>query len=288
MTTATDGKAVLTWQIGDVRVSRIVEIPPAPLAGLLPDATPEAIADLDWLAPFVDDAGTLLFSVHCLVVETPDRLVVVDTCIGNDKPRTLPFWDHLSTDFLERFVAAGFDPERVDTVLCTHMHIDHVGWNTRLVDGGWVPTFPNARYLYAEKEWAHWKDAPEEGGPIIADSVQPIFDAGLADLVPSEHAVCDELSLFPTEGHTPGHVSVLIRSRGEQAVITGDMIHHPCQLAHPDWASIADTDSAASTRTREAFVERFGETPTLVIGTHFPAPTAGRIVRDGPRHRLDY
>jgi glyoxylase-like metal-dependent hydrolase (beta-lactamase superfamily II) len=278
---------LLTWSIGDVRITRVVELPPAPLQGLLPDATPDAIAPYDWLAPFVDDSGRLLFSIHCLVVETPDRLVVVDTCIGNDKPRPMAFWDHLETDFLERFRAAGFEPERVDTVLCTHMHVDHVGWNTRLVEGRWIPTFPNARYLYAEKEWAHWKDAPPDQGPILEDSVQPIFDAGLADLVPSDHRISTELSLFPTEGHTPGHVSISIESRGERAVITGDMIHHPCQLPHPEWASIADTDANESTRTRRRFLERFADQPVLVIGTHFTAPTAGHVVRDGDRHRLE-
>ena len=147
---------VITWQIGDVRVTRIPETPPSRLKGLLPDATPEALAPHDWLAPFVDEQNRPLFSIHCLVVETPDRTIVVDTCVGNDKPRTLRFWDGLSTDFLERFQAPGFALDRVDTVLCTHMHVDHVGWSTRLVDGAGRPTFPNARDLYAKKEWAHF------------------------------------------------------------------------------------------------------------------------------------
>ncbi|MEM7411411.1 MAG: MBL fold metallo-hydrolase [Myxococcota bacterium] len=278
---------ILRWQIGDARITRVVEIPPAPLPGLLPDATPEKVAAYGWLAPFLDANGALLYSIHCLVIEVDGQVIVVDTCIGNDKPRNLPFWSHLDTPFLERFREAGFEPERVDRVLCTHMHIDHVGWNTRLVDGRWVPTFPNARYLFHEKEWAHWKDAPDHTGPVFADSVQPVFDAGLADLVASDHQVSDAVRLIPTEGHTPGHVSVVIESRGERAVITGDMIHHPCQLPHPEWASIADSDSNQSTATRRAFLGQFADTPTLVIGTHFPTPTAGRLVRDGERHRLE-
>ncbi len=144
------------------------------------------------------------------------------------------------------FVAAGFALDRVDTVLCTHMHVDHVGWNTRLVDGRWEPTFRNARYLFAEKEWQHWSVEPQEYGPVFADSVQPIFDCGLATLVERvapRHRRDRRSNRRP--GHTPGHVSVHITSRGEEAVITGDMIHHPCQIVHPDWSSTADVDPDA-------------------------------------------
>jgi len=280
------GTETVEWQIGQARVTRVVELPPQTLEGLLPDATPEAVAPYRWLEPFVDDEGRLLLSIHCLVIESGERLIVVDTCIGNDKPRNLRFWSHLETDFLERFAQAGFDPERVDIVLCTHMHIDHVGWNTRLVDGKWVPTFPNARYLFAEKEWAHWKDADDRTGPVFEDSVQPVFDAGLATLVTSDHEVCEGVRLVPTEGHTPGHVSILIESAGESAFITGDAVHHPCQFPHPEWASTADSDRAQSSQTRRDILRRCADKPILVIGTHFPAPTAGRVVRDGDRHRF--
>ena len=178
--------------------------------------------------------------------------------------------------------------EDVDYVLCTHMHVDHVGWNTRLVDGRWEPTFPNARYLFAEKEWRHWSREPQEYGPVVEDSVQPIFDRGLADLVSETHRVTDEITLEPTPGHTPGHVSVHITSRGEEAVITGDMIHHPCQIAHPHWSSSADVDPFVSATTRDHFLQRYADRPVLIIGTHFAAPTAGRIVHDGDSYRLDY
>lgn len=287
-TTTASMHQILTWQIGDVRVTRIPESPPAGLPGLLPDATPEAVGGYDWLAPFLDDRGRLLFSIHCLVLETPSHTIVVDTCIGNDKPRKIQAWNLLQTDFLDRFEGLGFARERIDTVLCTHMHVDHVGWNTRLVDGAWVPTFPNARYLYAEKEWAHFETAPDELGPIIEDSVRPIFDAGLADLVPGDHRVCDEVRLIPSEGHTPGHVSVLIESLGEQALITGDAFHHPCQIAHPEWASIADYDQTMSTRSRHDLLARLGDRDVLVIGTHFTAPGAGHVVSNGDRYALDH
>jgi glyoxylase-like metal-dependent hydrolase (beta-lactamase superfamily II) len=168
------------------------------------------------------------------------------------------------------------------------MHVDHVGWNTRLVDGVWQPTFANARYLFSENEWAYWRDEPQEYGPVIEDSVQPIFDAGMADLVADDHRLSDEVWLESTPGHTPGHVSVHIASQGEEAVITGDMIHHPCQIAHADWASTADWDPVMSCGTRESFIERYAGQPVLIIGTHFAGPAAGRIVRDGDTYRLDY
>jgi glyoxylase-like metal-dependent hydrolase (beta-lactamase superfamily II) len=156
------------------------------------------------------------------------------------------------------------------------------------VGDGWAPTFPNARYLFARKEWEYWKDQPEEFGPVITDSVRPIVDAGLADLVDTDHELTDEVWLEPTPGHTPGHVSVRIRSAGEEAVITGDMIHHPCQIAQPSWSAAVDHDAELGRKTRRGFLERSAGTPVLVIGTHFAAPGAGRIVRDGDAYRLDY
>ena len=280
---------MLSWLVGDVRITRIVELTTASLGPyLLPQATPEELEAIDWLAPFIDAQQRIVLSIHTLVIETQDQCVVVDTCIGNDKQRSYPRWNHMQGGFLDDFVAAGFALDRVDTVLCTHMHVDHVGWNTRLVDGRWQPTFVNARYLFGEKEWRHWSREPQEYWPVIEDSVQPIFDCGLATLVNETHRVTDEISLEPTPGHTPGHVSVHITSRGEEAVITGDMIHHPCQIAHPGWSSTADVDPFAAATTREHFLARYADRPVLIIGTHFAAPTAGCIVRDGDCYRLDY
>lgn len=280
---------MLTWQIGDVKITQIVELTTASIGPhLLPQATPDVLASVEWLAPFIDAQHRIVLSIHALVLETKDRCLVVDTCIGNDKERSYPRWNRMQGRFLQDFVAAGFALDRVDTVLCTHMHVDHVGWNTRLVDGRWEPTFEKARYLFAEKEWQHWSREPQEYGPVIEDSVQPIFDRGLADLVSESHRVCDEISLEPTPGHTPGHVSVHITSRGEEAVITGDMIHHPCQIMRPEWSSTADVNPDAAANTRAQFVARYSDRPVLIIGTHFAAPTAGRIVRDGTTYRLDY
>ena len=194
----------------------------------------------------------------------------------------------LKGSFLEDLAEAGFPRESFDTVMCTHLHVDHVGWNTMLVDGKWAPTFPNARYLFARREWEYWsQNEQDDFGPVVEDSVRPIVDAGLADLVDMDHRITSEVWLEPTPGHTPGHVSVRISSQGEEAVITGDMTHHPCQFSHPDWAATVDYDADQSTQTRLDFYARYADQPVLVIGTHFATPTAGKIVRDGDAYRLD-
>ena len=279
---------MLRWKVGDVTITQVVELETASIGSMvLPQATPELVRAIPWLSPhFLDAEGRLLFSINALLVESGGRRIVVDTCLGNDKERPYRAFNMLSGPFLRDLDEAGAPREAVDFVLCTHLHVDHVGWNTMKVDEKWVPTFPNARYLFARKEWEYWKDAPEDFGPVVSDSVLPIVDAGLADLVEMDHKLTDEVWLEPTPGHTPGHVSVRIRSAGEDAVITGDMIHHPCQIAKPDWSSAVDYDQDQSRETRGDFLRRYADQPVLVIGTHFVAPTAGRIVRDGDAYRL--
>ncbi|HJU16472.1 MAG TPA: MBL fold metallo-hydrolase [Stellaceae bacterium] len=282
----------MKWRIGRVTVTKIVELE---VTGgsrfILPQATREAIRPIAWLYPhFADDEGRLRMSIHALVVETPSRRIIVDTCLGNDKEnRRIPNWNRLQTNFLADLAAAGYPRETIDTVLCTHLHVDHVGWNTMLKDGHWVPTFSQARYLFGRVEFAHWtgeKSGRDDMVPVLADSVRPVVDAGLADLVETDHRVCDEVSLVPTPGHTPGHVSVHIVSEGEEALITGDFMHHPCQIARPEWSSTADSDPDAARLTRERMLARLSGAPVLVIGTHFAGATAGRIVRDGDAFRL--
>lgn len=272
------------WQVGDVRITRVVEIE-SNTGGrfVLPDAAPEAVRAIDWLHPhFADDAGRLILSIHALVIESAGCRIVVDTCVGNDKVRPLPEWDRRSGPFLRDLAGAGHARESVDLVVCTHLHVDHVGWNTMRAGGDWVPTFPNARYLIGRAEWAHWQaNPPDDLGDVLGDSVRPVFDAGLADLVDPDHRLTDEVRLEPTPGHTPGHVSVRIASRGEQAVITGDLMHHPCQMARPAWGSPFDVDGEAARATRRRFLEDCADRPVLVIGTHFAGPTAGRVERDG-------
>jgi glyoxylase-like metal-dependent hydrolase (beta-lactamase superfamily II) len=286
-----DEDAGMKWRIGGVSVTKIVELE---VTGgsrfILPQATYDEILPIAWLRPhFADERGRLKMSIHALVVETAERRIVVDTCLGNDKEgRRIPAWNNLQGPFLADLAAAGYPRRSIDTVLCTHLHVDHVGWNTMREAGRWVPTFPNARYLMGRVEFEHWR-APQARGDmqaVFADSVAPVYDAGLADLVETDHRVCDEVSLVPTLGHTPGHVSVRISSQGEEALITGDFMHHPCQIAHPEWSSTADSDSEMACRTRERVFAELADRPVLVIGTHFAGATAGRIVRDGDAYRL--
>ena len=279
------------WRVGKVTVTKIVEME---VTGgsrfILPQATYDEILPITWLQPhFADERGRLKMSIHALVVETPDRRILVDTCLGNDKEgRRIPTWNNLQGPFLADLAAAGYPRESIDTVLCTHLHVDHVGWNTMLVDGKWLPTFPNARYLMGQVEFDHWRSQHERDDmeAIFADSVKPVYEAELVDLVETDHRVCDEISLVPTVGHTPGHVSVHIRSDGEEALITGDFMHHPCQIARPHWSSTADSDPDQAQQTRERMLKELSERPVLVIGTHFAGATAGHIVRDGDAYRL--
>ena len=268
------------WQIGNVRVSRVVELE---VTGgtrfILPDATREKCRPYRWLHPhFMDDAGNLVMSIHALVVDTGQRRIVVDTCIGNDKQRDIPAWSNLQTSFLTDLAAAGYPRESIDTVLCTHLHVDHVGWNTMLVAGEWVPTFPNARYLVGQAEWNYWNGV-RSSEAVLADSVRPVIDAGLMDFVAEDHRLCDEVRLRPSPGHTPGHVCVCISSAGEDALITGDFIHHPCQMTRPDWCSSADYNQNQARQTRETLLDSCAKRDVMVIGTHFATPTAGRVKR---------
>jgi glyoxylase-like metal-dependent hydrolase (beta-lactamase superfamily II) len=274
-----------------VKVTRVVEMELPVKAGadfFMPQATPQELRKSPWLYPnFVNEDEIMQMSVHALLVEAPGLRLVVDTCIGNDKPRGLLRGGALSTSFLEDLEAVGWTRDSVGAVVCTHLHVDHVGWNTMLEDGQWVPTFPKARYFMGRQEYEHWCAEEEaENQAILADSVKPILDAGLAELVELDHRISPEIRLIPSTGHTPGHVCVMIESEGQTAVITGDMSHHPCQLAHPDWSPAFDSDPKAAADTRARLFAEWADTPTLVIGTHWAAPTAGHVRRDGDAFRF--
>ena len=297
-------------EIGRVRVTAIHEMDMHDMSPLIPAATPDAVMKTPWLSPnYVSADGVIHGVIQAFIVEAPDCLVVVDTCVGDNKDRkTAPEWKMLQSGFMDRFRAAGFDPAAVTHVLCTHMHVDHVGWNTTWTGKEWVPTFPNAQYLFADVELAFWEaqrsvppaDIPPDASPLEKgaalfdldqrqthrDSVQPIFDAGLAKVVSTDQKVSESIRLIPTPGHTPGHVAVSIDSEGATAVITGDCIHHPCQIANPDWSTIVDTDAAQGTQTRYTLLEKMAKSGGLLIGTHFAAPSAGRVTPEDKGFRF--
>ncbi|GAA4337248.1 MBL fold metallo-hydrolase [Streptomyces venetus] len=283
-----------SWTVGDVTVHRVDEIllPRATGPWLLPDATPDVVAGQAWLRPdFADDENILRIDSHSFAFTVDGLRVLVDTGIGNGKERANPAWHRLDTDFPQRLTAAGHSPDSVDLVLLTHLHADHVGWNTREADGEWVPTFPNARYLTSRTEREFWAGyaMDEARRQMFRDSVIPVEEAGLLDLVdvPAEGVeVAPGLRLLPTPGHTPGHIAVELTSRGRTALITGDCVHHPVQLAHPGIGACVDIDPGRSEVTRRELLGSLAGTDTLLLGTHFAPPTAGRVVPHQGAYRL--
>jgi glyoxylase-like metal-dependent hydrolase (beta-lactamase superfamily II) len=245
-------------------------------------------ANRHWLQPdYMDAAGDLTLSIHALVVESMGKTIVIDTCVGE---RPVPGYDAMSnrkTTFLADFAGAGFDVNTVDIVMCTHLHFDHVGWNTQLVDGEWVPTFPNARYLFNKTEYDYW-DGGAAGYAITFDTaVRPVLKAGLVDFIDETHRITDEVGFEPTPGHSPGHMSVTLSSQGEQAIITGDMVHHPIQFVSPEWTMSADDDAARASATRLAFRDRYVDGPVRVFGTHFGGSSCGHLRTNGDSFRFD-
>jgi len=283
----------LRWRVGDATVIRVPELDAtAALEGLIPRLDFAAISEDAWLRPdFVDDAGRPRGLVQAFVILIAGYTIMVDPGVGNGKRRSaVPGWDDLHTDFISRLQATGAAPGEVDYVVDTHLHFDHVGWHTELVDGAWQPTFPTARYVMSAGEFGYWQSKPDneiaDQHAGFTDSVLPIYEAGLVDLVNDDHVVIDGVRFMPTPGHTSHLVSVLIESGGQSAVITGDVAHHPCQLAHPDWASTSDFDPDLARTSRMRLVERFTDSDTLIIGSHYSDPVAGRIQRAGTSFRL--
>ena len=270
------------WHVGDATVTAIVEAETAgiPPEMFFPDATPDEVAAATWLVPdYASPDGRLILRVQAFVLDVFERRIIVDPCVGNDKHRSLPFWHLQHYTFLDDLAGSGFDPASIDLVLHTHLHADHVGWDTRLVDGRWVPTFPNARHLYTQRE-LDFRRASDQPGveDVFADSIAPIFEAGLADIVAEDEDLGDGLRLAPTPGHTPGHTSLWIESAGERAVISGDLIHHPVQCERPEWAEVADADVELARATRWSFLNDVALERVVMFGTHFATAPAGRVM----------
>jgi glyoxylase-like metal-dependent hydrolase (beta-lactamase superfamily II) len=273
------------WRVGRFRIRNLVETDAsAAVQEIISQATPEAIAGIAWLTPhFADTQGKLKGVVQSFLVSDDVHRMVIDTCVGNDKRREpLDAFDHLQTDFLGRLSRLGWEPDTVTHVVCTHLHFDHVGWNTRNVGGQWRPTFPNARYVFCSPEVDYWRTFPEQEIEAqhsgIRDSVLPVVEAGLATFVEPDGTIVTGVTFLPTPGHTPGHCSVSIASNDERAIVTGDVMHHPCQIARPTWSTLSDYDPDLARESRQRLLASVVGTNTLVMGSHFAPPTAGRIL----------
>jgi len=280
------------FTVGGIQVWRIVEMPEPfmkPLA-MFPDATAEIIAEnRHWLEPdaLCPETGKLLLTIQAYLVRTSRHTLLIDTCVGCGKSNEwYPDW-HQRTDtvWLDRLAAAGAAPEQIDYVFCTHLHPDHCGWNTRLLDGRWVPTFPKARYVMARTEVEYLEAKPDN---VWNENVLPVIESGQALVVDDGYALDDEVWLQPTPGHTAGHVAVRLASKGREAVMTGDMIHSPIQCPYPDWAFKYDFDKAQAVATRRAVLEAAAEHRHLVMTAHFPAPSAGYVEVRGDVFKFDY
>ena len=285
-------------RLGDITIARIVEReePAFTVSGLLPDATPETLAPYrHWLEPKALDpvTGLLILPIQSYVVRTRRHNILIDGCMGEDKTCRWQMRWHKMRDlrFLSDLAALGLAPEDIDFVMCTHLHGDHVGWNTKLENGRWVPTFPKARYLFSKKEYEFWTGPNVPAGfsmDPINESVLPVIEANRAELVTSDHALNDHIRLTPTPGHTPDHFAVCAGKGGDQAVFTGDLIHSPIQARYPELIMRVDTDRDQAVATRRRFFERYCDTDTLCCTMHFPSPSVGHVKRWDSGFRLEY
>lgn len=269
----------IEWDIGGVRIYQIIELEAGPLIqSIIPDATQADIRNLPNLSPdFADEQGNLRAVVQSFLIMTSKHTILLDSGIGNNKNRTdVPEWSYLQTNFLAKLRSLGVKPTDIDHVICTHLHMDHVGWNTTLDDGKWIPTFPNATYIFIRDEYNYWKEKPEkeiaDDHAAFQDSVQPIVDAHLAKLVDMDFRVAPEIRFISTPGHTPAHASVLVEGEKQRALFSGDLLHHPCQILKPDWSTIADTFPELAASSRKKIFSDIADTNTVLLGSHFSGP----------------
>ena len=261
-----------------------------------PDLTDDMLAHCRHVLPKTDitPEGRLQMRFQSFLLRTERHNILIDTCCGNDKHRPgRDDFDHLNTDYIGALARAGIRPEQVDFVMCTHLHWDHVGWNTRLLDGKWVPTFPNARYIVGRTEYDYWHtrfQRGDEGIHLISfeDSVLPVVRTGQSVLVDDDYALEDGLWFESAPGHTPGNVVIHARSGDQTGVFMGDVIHHPLQLLRPQWSTLACTDPELSRKTRTRLIEEHAARGTRLLPAHFPSPTVGHIVRHGTAYSYTF
>lgn len=290
--------SVNSFNLGDVRIYPLVE-----LERLLVEPTEffPKIAGLkrtaeEWYLqpPYIDaPSGRMVFVIQAFLISSPSALILVDACVGNNKLRERREFDRLSTDWLDRFRGTGFTPEDVDMVILTHLHVDHVGWATKLEEGEWVPTFQNARYLAVEAEYKYWSS--DEGvavmrrtGNYLVDSVTPLIKTGLLGFVEPNSILSAGIRLCPGRGHTPGNTYVEIDSADHKAILAGDVLTHPMQCAKPDWSTRFCTNPDEAAETRRELLRSVANTDTLLVPTHFALPSVGRVYSDGDAYRFEY
>ncbi len=279
----------LTFKAGDLTIHRIIEQETTflPALDFLPALTPEVLAEnRAWMqaAKALDASDVLILCFQSYVVKTPHHTILIDSCIGNDKPRPQrPKWNMKTDDtYMRALAAAGISVGDIDYVMCTHLHVDHVGWNTRLENGRWVPTFPKAKYVFGRTEFDFWIETHAKTPvPAIGDSVMPIVEAKRHEVVGDDHAIGDHLRILPTPGHTPGHSAFTLGKGKDEAVFSGDLIHSPLQALYPELSMKFDVDQTVAGTTRRGFLERYCDTDTLCCTAHFPSPSVGRIRRKG-------
>jgi glyoxylase-like metal-dependent hydrolase (beta-lactamase superfamily II) len=286
-------------KIGDVTIASIIERdgPWRKPEMMFPTCDPAvAHRHLSEMEPFVYDpaSGRMVITYQTFVVRTPHHVILVDTCTGEDKDYPPPM-DFPKRPWLDNFHALGLQPGDVDYVFCTHLHIDHTGWNTRLEKDRWVPTFPNARYVFHRREYEFWEDAARRGEDLRGNlnrvwqmNCLPIVDAGQALLIEEDYSLDDTMFLSLTPGHSPYHCCVHIRSRGQEAIVLGDLMHHALQCREPDWSTAFCHDPVMAAQSRRRFLGEVAGTDKLLLPIHFPAPTAGRVEADGDRFRYRF
>jgi glyoxylase-like metal-dependent hydrolase (beta-lactamase superfamily II) len=277
------------FRIGQATITRVEETcgPTYPIIDIFPECSSTVLSEHGhWLAPshFDVQTGLIKLSVHSWLLQIGRQKILVDTCCGNNKVKPeRPFWHMLNVPFLERLAKAGAQPDEIDYVMCTHLHHDHVGWNTQLRDGRWVPTFPNARYAISKTDFEYYrkldsddKTAPAELG-TFRECVLPLVEAGRAELVSGDHRLNEHIELMPAPGHSAGHVVFKLETAGERAVFTGDVFHHLLQVYYPDWNFPKNSDPEQARASRRRVLEHCASSGALVLPAHLGAPFAGHI-----------